>query len=177
MDAADVVRAYKDLAHVERDFRWVKGDDVEVRPFWRRRAARIRAHLLICLLAAHLAWQLRTAWAPLAYTDAVAKDPGRDPVRPQRRSGPADAKASHRQTADGRTPRSFRGLLDHLDGLRRLTVEVATPAKTHRFVQLTEPTADQAEAFRLLGAPIPQTLAVPPPARRARSQETRPAQP
>jgi hypothetical protein len=62
--------------------------------------------------------------------------------------------------------------------MRRLTVEVATPAKTHRFVQLTEPTADQAEAFRLLGAPIPQTLAVPPPPpRRTRSQETHPAQP
>jgi hypothetical protein len=33
---------------------------------WRNR---VKAHVLICMLACYLAWHLRTAWAPLTCTD------------------------------------------------------------------------------------------------------------
>jgi len=68
LDAPAAVAAYKDLSHVEQDFRICK-DDLDLRPIWHRLEDRVRAHVLICMLACHLAWHLRQAWAPLTYTD------------------------------------------------------------------------------------------------------------
>ncbi|MDR0417699.1 MAG: IS1634 family transposase [Propionibacteriaceae bacterium] len=162
LGAPDVVRAYKDLSHVEQDFSWIKGDDIQVRPVWRRKARRVEGHLLICLLACHLAWRLRKAWAPLTYADPVPKPAGRDPVKAQRRSATAAVKASARRLPEGGAPRTFRGLLDHLGLLQRVSIDVAVPGKTHTFTRVNQPTPDQAEAFRLLGVPIPDTLAGDP---------------
>ena len=50
-DAAKTVRAYKDLAKVERAFRSLKTVDLKVRPIHHRRADRVRAHVLLCMLA------------------------------------------------------------------------------------------------------------------------------
>ena len=81
LDAAGVVAAYKNLAHVERDFRTIKVDDLDLRPIHHRLDDRVRAHVLICMLAAYLIWHLRRAWAPLTYTDE--HPPARDnPVAP-----------------------------------------------------------------------------------------------
>jgi hypothetical protein len=51
MDTADVVLAYKSLAHVEQAFRHFKLSDLEVRPIYHYREERVRAHLLLCMLA------------------------------------------------------------------------------------------------------------------------------
>ena len=69
LDAAAVVEGYKKLANVERDFRIIKTDDLDLRPIYHRLDQRVRAHALICLLACYLVWHLRKAWAPLTYTD------------------------------------------------------------------------------------------------------------
>jgi transposase len=69
LDAAGVVTAYKNLKHVERDFRHIKADDLDLRPVFHRLEKRVKAHVLICMLAAYLTWHLRRAWAPLTYTD------------------------------------------------------------------------------------------------------------
>ena len=45
------VDAYKDLAKVERAFRSMKTVDLKVRPIYHRRADRVRAHVLLCILA------------------------------------------------------------------------------------------------------------------------------
>jgi transposase len=58
-----------DLAHVERDFRHIKVDDLSLRPIHHRLEARVRSHVFICLLAAYLVWHLREALAPLTFTD------------------------------------------------------------------------------------------------------------
>src|SRR6266511_2506537 len=50
LDAAGVVVAYKNLAHVERDFRTIKVDDLDLRPVFHRLEERVRAHVLICML-------------------------------------------------------------------------------------------------------------------------------
>src|SRR6266702_3131652 len=63
--APDVVRSYKQLAHAERAFRTLKSPELEIRPVRHRRADRVRAHAFLCLLAYHLEWHLRAAWAPL----------------------------------------------------------------------------------------------------------------
>src|SRR6185369_1807338 len=69
LDAAGVVTAYKNLKYVERDFRHIKSDDLDLRPVFHRLEERVRAHVLICMLACYLTWHLRRAWAPLTFTD------------------------------------------------------------------------------------------------------------
>src|SRR6516164_6399278 len=155
LSAAGVVSAYKNLKYVERDFRSIKADDLDLRPVFHRLTRRVKAHVLICMLAAYLTWHLRRAWAPLTYTD---EDPPQqdNPVAPARRSAAADAKAARKHDQDGRTYRSFRGLLEHLATLTRNQVRFAgTPATVP---VLAEPTSEQRQAFDLIGAAIPLTL-------------------
>ena len=58
---AAVVTAYKNLKYVERDFRHIKADDLDLRPVFHRLEERVRAHVLICMLACYLTWHLRRA--------------------------------------------------------------------------------------------------------------------
>ncbi|ARG58844.1 hypothetical protein B1T43_27030, partial [Mycobacterium kansasii] len=64
LDAPAVVTGYKNLAYVERDFRSIKTDDLDLRPIHHRLSERVKAHVLICLLACYVTWHLRKAWAP-----------------------------------------------------------------------------------------------------------------
>ncbi len=155
LDAPGVVSAYKNLKYVERDFRHLKADDLDLRPIYHHLEERVRAHVLICMLACYLVWHLRRAWAPLTFTD---EDPpaGGDPVAPARRSPQAQAKASRQHDQAGRPYRSFRGLLAHLATLTRNQVRFAGATAT--VPMLAEPTSHQREAFDLIGAPIPLTL-------------------
>ena len=153
LDAAGAVAAYKDLARLERDFRHIKADDLDLRPIYHRLEDRVKAHVLICMLACHLLWHLRQAWAPLTFTDENPPARG-NPVAPARRSAAAAAKAA-RKTGPGNQPiRSFRDLLDHLATLTRDTITVAGQPVD----KLANPTPDQRRAFDLIGAPIPLTL-------------------
>ena len=155
LDAPAVVTAYKNLKYVERDFRHIKSDDLDLRPVFHRLEERVKAHVLICMLACYLTWHLRKAWAPLTFTDE--NPPEQDnPVAPARRSAAAQAKASAQHDAAGRPYRSFRSLLDHLATLPRNQVRfVGTEATVP---MLTEPTSAQREAFTQIGVPIPLTL-------------------
>ena len=92
LDAPAVVSAYKNLSRVERDFRPVKSDDLDLRPVFHHLEERVKAHVLICMLAAYLTWHLRQAWAPLTFTDENPPAPD-NPVAPARArgSGPAGA--------------------------------------------------------------------------------------
>ncbi len=153
---AAVVESYKNLAHVERDFRSIKADDLDLRPIHHRLDERVRAHVLICLLACYLVWHLRKAWAPLTFTDE--HPPARDnPVAPAQRSPQAQAKASTQHDPDGNPLRSFRGLLDHLATLTRNDIHYHGTNAT--IPTLAEPTPDQRRAFDLIGTPIPLTAA------------------
>src|SRR5690348_13580333 len=124
LDAPAVVRAYKNLSRVERDFRSIKSDDLDLRPVYHHLEERVRARVLVCMLASYLTWHLRQAWAPLTFTDEDPPAPG-NPVAPARRSARAQAKASARHDPAGRPHRSFRGLLEHLAILTRNQVRFA----------------------------------------------------
>ena len=155
LDAAGVVTAYKNLKYVERDFRHIKSDDLDLRPVFHRLEERVKAHVLICMLACYLTWHLRRAWAPLTFTGQ--NPPGQDnPVGPARRSAAAQAKASCQHDPAGQPYRSFRGLLEHLATLTRNQVRYTGTQVT--IAMLTEPTSTQRHAFQLIGAPIPLTL-------------------
>jgi hypothetical protein len=155
LDGPGVVKAYKNLKYVERDFRHIKADDLDLRPVFHHLEERVRAHVLICMLACYLTWHLRQAWAPLTFTDEQPPAPA-NPVIPARRPAAAQAKASGQYDPAGQPYRSFRGLLEHLATLTRNQVRFTG---THAIVpMLAEPTSAQREAFRLLGVPIPLTL-------------------
>jgi len=155
LDAASTVTAYKNLKHVERDFRHIKSDDLDLRPVFHRLERRVRGHVLICMLAAYLTWHLRQAWAPLTYTDEEPPQQA-SPVAPARRSASAGAKASRQHDETGRPYRSFQGLLAHLGTLTRNELRFAgTPATVP---VLAEPTSEQRQAFDLIGTAIPLTL-------------------
>ena len=153
LDAAGAVAAYKDLARLERDFRHIKAEDLDLRPIYHRLEDRVRGHVLICMLACYLTWHLRQAWAPLTYTDE--HPPARaNPVTPARRSPSAAAKAAVK-TGPGNQPiRRVRDLIDHLATLTRDTICVGSQT----FDKLAAPTPTQRRAFDLIGAPITLTL-------------------
>ena len=154
LDPAAVVEGYKNLANIERDFRIIKTDDLDLRPIHHRLEDRVKAHVLICLLACYLIWHLRKAWAPMTFTDE--HPPHRDnPVAAAQRSEHADAKAAHKHDADGNPLRSFRGLLDHLATLTRN--QVRYHGASTEVPVLADPTPDQRRAFDLLDTPIPLT--------------------
>ena len=152
LGAAAAVEAYKDLSNVETDFK-ISKDDLDLRPIWHRLADRVKAHVLICMLACYLSWHLRKAWAPLTYADQ--NPPQRDnPVAPARRSASAQAKAARKLTASGEPARGFRDLLDHVATLTRDTITIGG----HQIDKIITPTPVQRQAFALLGATIPATL-------------------
>jgi hypothetical protein len=153
LDAPAAVTAYKNLARVERDFRSLKADDLDLRPIHHWLEDRVRGHVLICMLAAYLTWHLRKTLAPLTYTDEHPPDRA-SPVAPARRSAHASAKAAVHASPDGQPLHSFRGLLDHLATLTRSTISIGGTT----FEKISDPTPAQRRAFHLIAAPIPLTL-------------------
>jgi len=155
LDAAGVVGAYKNLANVERDFRTIKVDDLDLRPIYHRLTDRVRAHVFIAMLAAYLTWHLRRTLAPLTFTDE--HPPTRtDPVAPATRSSAATRKASRRQDHTGQPVRSFRTLLDHLGTLTRNNIQYGPAGPV--VPTLAVPTQTQRRVFELLDTTIPLTL-------------------
>jgi hypothetical protein len=156
-DAAQVVATYKSLARVERDFRSLKTIDLDLRPIRHYTERRVRGHVFLCMLAAYLVWHLRTAWAPLTFTDQTPPTPT-DPVAPARRSAAAERKAATQQTDDELPARSFGDLLSHLATLSRNDMHVAGTPHDQTFQLLAVPTPTQHRAFDLIHTPIPLQL-------------------
>src|SRR5512142_1876597 len=152
LSAADGVRSYKRLAWVEQAFRCLKGIDLLVRPIHHRTADRVRAHILLCLLAYYVEWHLRQVWESLLFEDdELAMDRHRrDPVAPARASESARLKKKTHATPGGSPVKSFRTLLAHLAKRCRNTCVVAGDPSRTTFSQVTEADALQAEALRLI---------------------------
>jgi Transposase DDE domain len=146
LDAPDVVRAYKQLKEVERDFRVLKGAELEIRPIHHRLEHRVRAHVLLCMLALYVEWHLRHAWRELTFQDE--QPPHRpDPVAKATRSPAAERKATTKTTSAGHTAHTVRDLLADLATQTRNTIRVAeSPAA---FTKTTRPTPLQARALEL----------------------------
>jgi len=152
MAAGEVVRTYKQLEQAERAFKTLKGPDLEIRPIHHRLEDRVRAHVLLCMLAYYLTWHLKAAWAPLIFKDEHT--PTRtDPVAKASRSPDAQLKAQTKRTADGEPCHSYKSLLTELATQARCTTRV--PAAKATFDKLTEPTPLQAHAHQLAAdAPV-----------------------
>ena len=151
-DAEQTVRAYKDLAKVERAFRSMKTVDLKVRPIYHRRPDRVRAHVLLCMLAYYVEWHMRAKLAPLLFDDhdrEAGERQRESVVRPPQRSPAARAKAASKRTADDLPVHSFRSLMSDLGTLTVNQMQVVDGGST--FSLPTQPTPVQRRCFELLG--------------------------
>ena len=152
MDAADCVRNYKALADVERAFRSLKTVDLKVRPIHHRTADRVRAHILLCMLAYYVEWHMREAWRELTFadTDQAAKA-SRDPVAPAKRSDAALAKVARHTLDDGTPVHSFASLMGELATIVRNTCRTpSAAADAPTFQVVTTASAKQRQALDLI---------------------------
>ena len=69
LSAEQVVAGYKRLSHVEQAFRSLKTTMLQLRPIYPWRDDRIRAHVLLCMLAYYVQWHLRRDLRPLLFHD------------------------------------------------------------------------------------------------------------
>src|ERR1039458_3946421 len=134
LDDATTVRTYKSLSQVERAFRCIKHApgrltrgtvDLHVRPVHHWLADRVRAHVVLCMLAYYLEWHLRRALAPLLFddTDKDAAEAARDSVVAKAQRSPAAIRnQTTRLTPDGTPVHSFQTLLADLATLARNTI-------------------------------------------------------
>ncbi len=154
MATPDVVLTYKSLSQVERAFRSFKTMDLKVRPIHHRLADRVRAHVLLCMLAYYVEWHLRQRLAALLFDDeepAASRNQRRaSPVAPAQRSPGALRKALTKTTKEGFPAQSFQGLLTALATLTKNRVRPRIP-DAPAFEQYSLPTPLQKRAFELLG--------------------------
>ena len=154
MDAPSCVRSYKALSNVERAFRSLKTMDLKVRPIHHRLAERVRAHILLCMLAYYVEWHMRQAWAPLMFadTDQAAKAT-RDLVAPGKRSAAAQRKAQSKVIDDGQPAHSFATLMAEMATIVRNTCRTpSADPDAPTFELLTTATAHQQRALALIQA-------------------------
>jgi len=78
MDGKTVDERYRDLQHVERNFRTVKTTFLEIRPIFLRKAERTKAHVFIAMLALKITRQfeaaLRSVFGTTDDADAITAD-------------------------------------------------------------------------------------------------------
>jgi len=155
LDTPDMIRAYKSLANVEKDFRSIKTIDIDLRPVYHHLEGRVRGHVFLCFLAAHLTWHLRRTLAELTYTDETPLT-REDPVAPAVRSQAAKTKTNNRTSTTGLPLHTYQDLLNHLATLTRNDIRYGSNAPV--IPTLAEPTPVQRRVFDLLGTPVPTTL-------------------
>ena len=152
LQSAETVRAYKDLAVVERAFRTTKTVDLKVRPIYHWLADRVRSHVFVCMLAYYVEWHMRQALAPLLFDDddpAAGEALRGSVVHPAHRSPKAQRKAATKTTDDGFPVHSFRTLLADLATITRNTCQPRLP-DAPTFGKITTPTPVQQRALQLL---------------------------
>jgi hypothetical protein len=153
MSGADAVRAYKDLARVERAFRALKSVDLQIRPVHHWITPRVRGHVFLCMMAYYVEWHLREAWTPILFHDhdpQAAAQERSSPVAAAEISSAAKRKRGRRRSDDGLPISSFADLMAHL-ATQTLNVIAIPNAKGAAFTTITKPTILQNAAFTLLG--------------------------
>jgi hypothetical protein len=153
LDDAATVGAYKSLAQVERAFRSLKTLDIHLRPIFHWSAPRVRAHVLLCMLAYQVEHHIRKKLAPMLYdeTDHEAAAAMRASiVAKAERSDAAKRKQTTGRTDDGLPVHSLRSLLADLATYCKIQATTALNEK-YVFTLYPRPTPIQQRAFELLG--------------------------
>ena len=173
MNAEDTVRAYKDLARVERAFRAMKSIDLQIRPVHHWIEPRVRAHVFLCMLGYYVEWHLREVWAERAkvpqakpvecprrdrsfhdHDRATAQQERASPVASAETSDAAKRKRGRRRSDDGLPITSFGGLLDHLVTMTQRRRVSSGAECFHRARRQADSTPDR--ALGLLDTALPR---------------------
>jgi len=156
LSSEQVVASYKSLSGVERAFRSLKTVDLHVRPIHHRLPDRVRAHILLCMLAYYVEWHMRQRLAPMLFDDddkLQAQAARKSIVAPAQRSASAKLKALTKHTREGAKVHSFQTLLGDLATIVKNRIQ-PTDRNIAVFDMLTQPTAIQQRAFDLLGVTL-----------------------
>ena len=149
LDTTQAVQAYKSLSSVERAFRSFKTVDLKVRPIHHYRGDRVRAHLLLCMLAYYVEFHMRRCLAPMLFDDPDGGAPRGSPVLPARPSRAARDKAASKRTPDGLPVHSFHTLLSELSTVAKQQLKPRI-ADVPAFEMITVPNELQEKALALL---------------------------
>ena len=139
----------------------IKTVDLEIRPIYHWLEDRVRAHVLLCMLAYHVEFHMRRALTPMLYEDEEKEAllaARSSPVAKAPRSASARAKEANHRTPDGLPVHSFQSLIADL-GTLCLNTLVTALNPDYEITVATRPTPIQAKAFALLGLPVPTTSA------------------
>ena len=151
--AEQTVQTYKRLSGVERAFRSLKTIDLKIRPVHHRLADRVRAHVLLCMLAYYVEWHMRQQLAPVLFDDdqpEAGEALRNSVVAPAQRSPQAKDKARRKKTNDGLPVHSFQTLLKDFRTIARNTVRMGSAT----FEVTTTPTSFQQHILTLLGVSV-----------------------
>jgi len=151
--ADEVVRSYKRLSRVEHVFHNMKTTQLLVRPIYHYDEHRVRAHIFLCMLAAHVLWHLEQRLADLLFHDPDLDELNRtgDPVAPTPRSAEGARKDTEQTSTDGYPLHSLRTLLAEIGTLQRHTMRVANVRGAPTWDQLSLPTPHQRRVFDTAG--------------------------
>jgi len=148
----EVVRYYKALSGVEQLFRTLKTTQVLVRPIHHRLEQRVRAHIFLCVLAAHVVWHLQQRLGTLLFRDTDRQELNRtaDPVA-KKGPTPEGSRKKYDQTSEDDYPlHSLRTLLAEMGTLTRNTMALPA-AGTPSWEQLAVPSQYQRRVFEAAG--------------------------
>jgi transposase len=156
LPSEQVVASYKNLSSVERAFRSLKSVDLHVRPIHHHLPDRVRAHILICMLAYYVEWHMRQSLAPILFDDdhkPEAQAARQSVVQPAQRSPSAERKAHTKHTNEGIPVHSFQTLLKDLATIVKNRIQ-PTDENIPAFDMITQPTTLQQRALDLLGVSL-----------------------
>jgi len=152
LDDAAAVGSYKSLARVERAFRSLKTVDIHLRPIFHWSAPRVRAHVLLCMLAYHVEHHMRARLAPMLFDETDHEQAAAmraSIVAKVERSEAARRKQTTGLTDDGLPVHSLQSLLADLAAYARIQATTALN-ENYVFTLHTRPTIVQQRAFELL---------------------------
>ena len=148
MESSQVVRAYKDLAKVERAFCCLKMTDLKIRPIYHRLEERVRAQVFLCMMAYYVEWHLRQRLSGFLFEeeDHLAAEALRSSiVSPAQRSEGASRKKQTKRMPEGLPVHSFHTLLKNLATLTKNRLRLGS--SDQEFYITTQQTLYQREVF------------------------------
>jgi transposase len=153
LSSDDVVRSYKRLTEVEEVFRTIKGVDLMVRPIRHWLETRVRAHIMICVLAYYVEWYMRKSLAPMLFSDEELEHNRlvRDPVVQAKPSRSAKRKKAKKASDDGSPLATFREVISDLGTRCRNLCQLRSDPSTPLISRMTEPTVSQQKVYDHLG--------------------------
>jgi transposase len=152
LSGEDTVRSYKNLSHVERAFRCLKGVDLLIRPIRHRTEDHVRAHIFICMLAYYVEWQMRKALAPILFHDEQIDNNKKinNPVASAVASESAKRKKITKKTHDNLPVHSFETIIQELGTRCKNRCRFDLPGVNSTFDNYTELNELQKHVFNLL---------------------------